>query len=110
MARGEQAEKNLILTNQYALTYKDDTGDIINVSDDEDLHAAYDHAEESLGGKLKFEIKPRQGLSIPQPGPTDLQEMEKEVKEVKEVTKGIEEMQIDSSGYVQVTRPSTEMS
>ena len=41
MARGEQAEKNMILIGQYALTYIDDTGDIINVSDDDDLHEAY---------------------------------------------------------------------
>jgi hypothetical protein len=51
----------LILTNQYALTYKDDTGDIINVSDDEDLHAAYEVADEALGGQLKLEVKSRPG-------------------------------------------------
>ena len=61
MARGEQAEKHLILTNQYALQYQDDTGDIINVSDDEDLHAAYEVADDALGGQLKLEVKPRPG-------------------------------------------------
>jgi len=65
MARGEQAEKNMILNNQYALTYKDDTGDIINVSDDEDLHAAYEVADDALGGQLKLEVKPRSsGMKI----------------------------------------------
>lgn len=59
MARGEQAEKHMILANQYALTYKDDTGDVINVSDDEDLHAAYEVAEDALGGQLKLEVKAR---------------------------------------------------
>jgi hypothetical protein len=59
MAKGEQIDKHLILSNQYAITYEDDTGDIINVSDDEDLHAAYDVAEDALGGQLKLEVKPR---------------------------------------------------
>jgi len=59
MAKGEQSDQQLILSNQFTITYKDDTGDIINVSDDEDLFAAYDVAEGSLGGQLKFEVKPR---------------------------------------------------
>ena len=59
MARGEQAEKQLILNNQYALTYKDETDDIINVSGDEDLYAAYEVAEDALGGQLKLEVKLR---------------------------------------------------
>ena len=61
MAKGEQSDQQLILANQFSITYKDDTGDIINVSDDEDLFAAYDVAEGSLGGQLKFEVKPRAG-------------------------------------------------
>ena len=59
MAKGEQAEKHMILSNQYALQYQDDTGDIINVSDDEDLYAAYEVAEESLNGQLKLQVKSR---------------------------------------------------
>ena len=59
MAKGEQADKHMILSNQYALQYQDDTGDIINVSDDEDLYAAYEVAEESLNGQLKLQVKSR---------------------------------------------------
>jgi len=59
----------MILTNQYALQYQDDTGDIINVSDDEDLYAAYEVAEEPLGGQLKLSVKSRpsaqQAESVP---------------------------------------------
>ena len=36
-------------------------GDIINVSDDEDLLAAYDVAESALGRQLKLQIQPRAG-------------------------------------------------
>jgi hypothetical protein len=71
MAKGEQAEKHMILTNQYALQYQDDTGDIINVSDDEDLFAAYEVAEESLGSQLKLNVKARPSAQQVQPAPVE---------------------------------------
>ena len=37
--------------------YKDDAGDEINVSQDDDLLEAYDVARESMGGHLKLIIK-----------------------------------------------------
>lgn len=82
MARGEQAEKHMILANQYALTYKDDTGDVINVSDDEDLHAAYEVAEDALGGQLKLEVKARSSGMAADAVPADQQMIQpKAVKE-----------------------------
>lgn len=59
MAKGEKINKEMILSDQYAITYEDDTGDIINVSDDEDLHAAYEVADDALGGQLKLQVKAR---------------------------------------------------
>jgi len=41
------------------ITYEDDGGDIINVSDDEDLLSAYEIAESSMNGQLKFKVEPR---------------------------------------------------
>jgi len=38
----------LISSDTYCIQYVDDTGDVINVSDDEDLHTAYDVAENFL--------------------------------------------------------------
>ena len=35
---------------KFSITYTDNTGDEINVSDDEDLTEAYDVAENALGG------------------------------------------------------------
>ena len=58
MCKGK-AEDQFIKSNQYQIVYEDETGDIINVSDDEDLLAAYDVAETSLGRQLKLQIKPR---------------------------------------------------
>ena len=44
------------------ITYQDEVGDVINVSDDEDLLTAYEIAETSMAGQLKFFIKPRQAV------------------------------------------------
>ena len=63
MAKGDS--QSMILSNQYALTYTDDAGDVINVSDDEDLHAAYDVAEESLGSQLKLAVQSRKSGNPP---------------------------------------------
>lgn len=49
------------MSNQYALTYVDETGDLINVSDDEDLFAAYDVAEDSMDSQLKIQVQLRSG-------------------------------------------------
>lgn len=59
MSKGDLLEQSFIGADQYAIQYTDDTGDVINVSDDEDLISAYEVAESALGGNLKFEIRPR---------------------------------------------------
>lgn len=41
------------------ITYKDEDGEFINVSDDEDLRAAYEVAESSMNGQINFFVKPR---------------------------------------------------
>ena len=41
------------------ITYKDDDGEYINVTDDEDLKAAYELAEASMKGHINFFVKPR---------------------------------------------------
>ena len=49
----------MLKTLQYELVYKDETGDAINISDDEDLLGAYESAENQLNKQLKIEIKYR---------------------------------------------------
>ena len=46
-------------SEQFSITYKDDGGDLINISDDEDLQEAYSVANE-MGGQVSFMIKPRE--------------------------------------------------
>jgi len=46
--------------DQFSITYKDDGGDLINISDDEDLQEAYSVGINNLGGQLSFQIKPRE--------------------------------------------------
>lgn len=41
------------------ITYTDDVGDVINVSDDEDLFVAYEVAESSMNNQIKFLVQPR---------------------------------------------------
>ena len=53
MCKGK-AEDQFIRSDQFQIVYEDETGDIINVSDDEDLLAAYDVAESALGRQLKL--------------------------------------------------------
>lgn len=60
MCKGK-AEDQFIRSDQFQIVYEDETGDIINVSDDEDLLAAYDVAENALGRQLKLQIQPRAG-------------------------------------------------
>ena len=64
MAKGHQGDQSFIISNQFAITYKDDTGDVINVSDDEDLFAAYDVAETALGKQLKLQVEPRPSQNL----------------------------------------------
>ena len=98
MARGEQAEKNVVLTDQYALTYKDDTGDIINVSDDDDLHAAYEVAEDALGGQLKLEVKNRASQMTTEADSADQEVIQpKAVKETQIQKQPAVEIQINST-------------
>lgn len=49
------------------ITYQDDVGDVVYVSDDEDLLAAYDVAESSMKGQIKFFIKPRKTDKMTKP-------------------------------------------
>lgn len=49
----------------FEITYEDDTGDVINVSDDEDLLSAYDCAKD-MSNHLRFSIKARKAIA-PQP-------------------------------------------
>lgn len=60
MCKGKPADQ-FIQSGQYQIVYEDDTGDIINLSDDEDLLAAYEVAESSMGRQLKLQIQPRAG-------------------------------------------------
>ena len=48
MSKGQGQANDAIKSGQFSITYEDDTGDKINVSDDEDLLAAYDVAESNL--------------------------------------------------------------
>jgi len=54
-------EKSLELMekNMMEITYTDDVGDVINVSDDEDLAVAYEVAESSMNNQIKFLVQPR---------------------------------------------------
>jgi hypothetical protein len=58
--RCEQIEPKL-KTQDFCITYADNTGDCINVSDDEDLQEAYDVAQSELKGQLKLSIMARVG-------------------------------------------------
>jgi hypothetical protein len=61
MCKGSSSQvQQLLLTDQFSITYEDDTGDTINVSDDEDLFSAYDVAENFLNRQLRLNIKPRE--------------------------------------------------
>ena len=53
-----------IKTNQYSICYEDETGDQINISDDEDLQAAYDLSESTPTKQLKLKINPRDGIDL----------------------------------------------
>ena len=59
MSKGKSSD--FVKSGHFSITYKDETEDIINISDDEDLLAAYDVAETSLNRKLKLVIQPREG-------------------------------------------------
>ncbi len=48
-----------IKNDQFAITYQDDTGDVINLSDDEDLQAAYEVAENFMNRQLKLTVNQR---------------------------------------------------
>jgi hypothetical protein len=44
-------------TQDFSITYTDNAGDVINVSDDEDLVEAYEVAEHAFGGQLQLNIR-----------------------------------------------------
>jgi hypothetical protein len=51
MSKGTGATAKFVREGHFAITYEDDTGDVINLSDDEDLLAAYDVAENHIVSK-----------------------------------------------------------
>lgn len=58
------------------MLYTDNTGDYINVSDDEDLNEAYEVAQSELNGQLKITIQARVGeLDLDQSQITDRRSM-----------------------------------
>jgi hypothetical protein len=62
MCKGNASE--YVMKGQYSITYVDDTGDTINVSDDEDLQTAYEVAENSMNRHLKLQIKRRENPQV----------------------------------------------
>jgi len=70
------------------ITYTDDVGDVINVSDDEDLFVAYEVAASSMNNQIKFLVQPRKkaenavmsedSFEIVQPKVSQKQEVEEE--------------------------------
>ena len=55
MCKGKAAD-SYIKSGHYQIVYEDDTGDIINLSDDEDLFTAYEVAETAMNRQLKLQI------------------------------------------------------
>ena len=49
---------------KYHIKYLDGDNELINVSDDEDLYAAYDVAKKDLNGNLKFIIELKQKYKV----------------------------------------------
>lgn len=58
-------DSGFLLKDQFQITYTDDTGDVIHVSDDEDLLGAYDAAETCMNRQLRLQIDPREDLGYP---------------------------------------------
>lgn len=82
MCKGKPGDQ-FIQSGLYQIVYEDDTGDIINLSDDEDLLAAYEVAETSMGRQLKLQIQPRaeaQEIGYPQLDQKATQKQEDQVK------------------------------
>lgn len=80
MSKGNN--EKMIKTDAYSITYTDDTGDVINVSDDEDLLAAFEVAETCLNGQLKMSVKPRPGMAAAA-DKSEIQEEQKVIEESK---------------------------
>lgn len=80
MSKGNN--EKMIKTDAYSITYTDDTGDVINVSDDEDLLAAFEVAETCLNGQLKMSVKPRPGMAAAA-DKSEIQEVQKVIEESK---------------------------
>ena len=59
MALKARCDKVAGPNEQFTITYKDDGGDLICVSDDEDLQEAYSVAVNNLGGQVSFNIGSR---------------------------------------------------
>lgn len=56
MSKVKGPAAQVIAQGHFELIYQDDTGDNINVSDDDDLMAAYDVAENFLNRQLKLQV------------------------------------------------------
>lgn len=104
MSKGTGNVAKSVKADRFAVTYEDDTGDTINLSDDEDLLAAYDVAENHILNKqLKLKIVPREGEEETQTLDKPIQEEIKEPMMKMNLQDSIpkkafkEEMQIDSN-------------
>jgi lysyl-tRNA synthetase class I len=80
----------------FKITYVDDAGDEVAVSDDEDLAAAYDWATTQTNKNIKLSVK------------DNLKRRRSDSKEVKEVTKKFEEMDLKKNPQSQESESSSE--
>jgi len=55
--------ENISNERNFRVQYEDDSGDLIVVSDDDDLIAAYDWAESQQDKNLKFKILPNEAIA-----------------------------------------------
>lgn len=69
-----------IARGHFVLTYEDDTGDTINISDDEDLLTAYDVAENHMNRQLKIRVVIQENTEMVEEKPVPDQIDSKQVK------------------------------
>lgn len=69
-----------IAKGHFVLTYEDDTGDTINISDDEDLLTAYDVAENHMNRQLKIKVVLQENVEMVEEKPLPDQIDSKQVK------------------------------
>ena len=75
----------------YSIQYRDGQNDVINVSDDEDLHTAYEVAHKELQGNLKLNVtvKPESQPSVSTGTEEEKKETKKTPKEKKPAKKTV---------------------